>query len=91
LGAKNLRGGHNSTIAVVIPYNPQNRQSISAPFFLSMQGSLVDALTEKHYGLLLSRADSDHLDNVAAFYDSGRVGGMAMALPCHAMPCHAMP
>lgn len=78
LGAKNLRSGHNSTIAVVIPYNPKNRQSISDPFFLSMLGSLADALTEKHYDLLLSRVDSDHLDNVAALYDSGRVGGIIM-------------
>lgn len=78
LGAKNLRSGHNSTIAVVIPYNPQNRQSISDPFFLAMLGSLADALTDKQYDLLLSRVDSDHLDNVAALYDSGRVGGIIM-------------
>jgi len=76
LGAKNLRSGHNSTIAVVIPYNPQNRQSISDPFFLAMLGSLADALTDKQYDLLLSRVDSDHLDNIAALYDSGRVGGI---------------
>lgn len=78
LGAKNLRSGHNSTIAVVIPYNPLNRQSISDPFFLAMLGSLADALTDKQYDLLLSRVDSDHLDNVAALYDSGRVGGIIM-------------
>lgn len=78
LGAKNLRSGHNSTIAVVIPYNPQNRQSISDPFFLAMLGSLADALTDKQYDLLLSRVDSDHLDNIAALYDSGRVGGIIM-------------
>ncbi len=78
LGAKNLRSGRNSTIAVVIPYNPQNRQSISDPFFLAMLGSLADALTDKQYDLLLSRVDSDHLDNVAALYDSGRVGGIIM-------------
>lgn len=78
LGAKNLRSGNNSTIAVVIPYNPTNRQSISDPFFLAMLGSLADALTDKQYDLLLSRVDSDHLDNVAALYDSGRVGGIIM-------------
>lgn len=78
LGAKNLRSGNNSTIGVVIPYNPANRQSISDPFFLAMLGSLADALTDKQYDLLLSRVDSDHLDNVAALYDSGRVGGIIM-------------
>lgn len=78
LGAKNLRSGNNSTIGVVIPYNSANRQSISDPFFLAMLGSLADALTDKQYDLLLSRVDSDHLDNVAALYDSGRVGGIVM-------------
>lgn len=78
LGAKNLRSGNNSTIGVVIPYNPANRQSISDPFFLAMLGSLADALTDKQYDLLLSRVDSDHLDNIASLYDSGRVGGIIM-------------
>lgn len=78
LGAKNLRSGHSSTIGVVIPYNANNRQSISDPFFLAMLGSLADALTDKQYDLLLSRVDSDHLDNIAALYDSGRVGGIIM-------------
>ena len=78
LGAKNLRSGNNSTIGVVIPYNPANRQSISDPFFLAMLGSLADALTDKQYDLLLSRVDADHLDNIAALYDSGRVGGIIM-------------
>lgn len=78
LGAKNLRSGNNSTIGVVIPYNPANRQSISDPFFLAMLGSLADALTDKLYDLLLSRVDSDHLDNIASLYDSGRVGGIIM-------------
>lgn len=78
LGAKNLRSGSNSTIGVVIPYNPANRQSISDPFFLAMLGSLADALTDKQYDLLLSRVDADHLDNIAQLYDSGRVGGIIM-------------
>lgn len=78
LGARNLRSGSNSTIGVVIPYNPANRQSISDPFFLAMLGSLADALTDKQYELLLSRVDADHLDNIAQLYDSGRVGGIIM-------------
>lgn len=78
LGAKNLRSGNNSTIGVVIPYNPANRQSISDPFFLAMLGSLADALTEKQFDLLLSRVDAEHLDSVSSLYDSGRVGGIIM-------------
>lgn len=77
-GAQNLRRGGNRTIGVVIPYNATNRQSISDPFFLTMLGSLADALTERQYDLLLSRVDSEHLDNIAALYDSGRVGGIIM-------------
>ena len=77
-GAQSLRRGGNRTIGVVIPYNATNRQSISDPFFLAMLGSLADALTERQYDLLLSRVDSEHLDNIAALYDSGRVGGIIM-------------
>jgi DNA-binding LacI/PurR family transcriptional regulator len=76
LGAQNLRKGDNTTIGVVIPYDPANRQSISDPFFLSMLGSLADALTDRQYDMLLSRVDADHLDRISALYDSGRVGGI---------------
>ncbi len=76
LGAQNLRKGANTTIGVVIPYYPANRQSISDPFFLGMLGSLADALTDRQYDMLLSRVDADHLERVSALYDSGRVGGI---------------
>ncbi len=76
LGAQNLRKGDNSTIGVVIPYYPANRQSISDPFFLGMLGSLADALTDRQYDMLLSRVDADHLERISALYDSGRVGGI---------------
>ena len=76
LGAQNLRKGDNTTIGVVIPYYPANRQSISDPFFLGMLGSLADALTDRQYDMLLSRVDADHLERVSALYDSGRVGGI---------------
>jgi DNA-binding LacI/PurR family transcriptional regulator len=70
--AKNLRMGDNRTIGVVIPYDRQIRQHISDPFFLGMLGSLADALTDSNYDLLLSRVEADHLDDMAALYDSGR-------------------
>ncbi|MFO1337557.1 MAG: LacI family DNA-binding transcriptional regulator [Burkholderiaceae bacterium] len=53
--AKNLRLQRNQTIAVVVPYDAQSRQHISDPFFLSMVGSLADALTDRGYDMLLSR------------------------------------
>jgi DNA-binding LacI/PurR family transcriptional regulator len=74
--AKNLRMGDNRTIGVVIPYDKKTRQHISDPFFLGMLGSLADALTNRNYDLLLSRVDADHLDDMAALYDSGRARGL---------------
>lgn len=74
--AKNLRRGENKTIAVVIPYDQASRQGITDPFFLGMLGSLADALTEQGYDLLLSRVDSDHLDELGALYDTGRAMGI---------------
>jgi DNA-binding LacI/PurR family transcriptional regulator len=74
--AKNLRMGDNRTIGVVIPYDRKTRQHISDPFFLGMLGSLADALTDRNYDLLLSRVDADHLDDMAALYDTGRARGL---------------
>jgi DNA-binding LacI/PurR family transcriptional regulator len=74
--AKNLRMGDNRTIGVVIPYDKKTRQHISDPFFLGMLGSLADALTDRNYDLLLSRVDADHLDDMAALYDTGRARGL---------------
>jgi DNA-binding LacI/PurR family transcriptional regulator len=68
--------GDNRTIGVVIPYDSKTRQHISDPFFLGMLGSLADALTDRNYDLLLSRVDADHLDDMAALYDTGRAKGI---------------
>ena len=78
VGAKNLRRGENRTIGVVIPADAASRQPISDPFFLSMVGSIADAVTERSMDLLLSRVDADHLDAVSSLYDSGRVMGVVM-------------
>jgi DNA-binding LacI/PurR family transcriptional regulator len=76
VSAKNLRIGENKTVAIVIPFDRVTRQAISDPFFLSMLGSLADALTELGYDMLLSRVDADHLDNLAELYDTGRARGI---------------
>ena len=78
VSAKNLRIGENKTVAIVIPFDRATRQAISDPFFLSMLGSLADALTELGYDMLLSRVDSEHLDNLAALYDTGRARGIVV-------------
>jgi DNA-binding LacI/PurR family transcriptional regulator len=76
IGAKNLRSGQNKTIGVVIPSDPASQQQISDPFFLSILGSIADALTASGYDTLVSRVHADHLDAAAELYDSGRVRGL---------------
>jgi DNA-binding LacI/PurR family transcriptional regulator len=78
LGAQNLRKQRNRTIAVVIPYDRISRQHISDPFFLSMVGALADALTDSGFDMLLSRVDSESLDEVAKLVDSGVAIGIVL-------------
>lgn len=78
IGAQNLRLKQNRTIGVVIPYDSATRQHLSDPFFLSMLGSLADALTEQGFDMLVSRVDAEELDAAAAPFDTGRVIGIVL-------------
>jgi DNA-binding LacI/PurR family transcriptional regulator len=76
IGAQNLRLQQNRTVAVVIPIDQSSRQQLSDPFFLSMLGSLADALSEQGFDTLVSRVDADQVDAAAAPFDGGRAIGV---------------
>ena len=78
VSAKNLRLQQNRTVAVVLPYDATTRQDVSDPFFLTMLGSIADALTERGYDMLLSRLDAAHLDRAGDLYSTGRVVGVIL-------------
>ena len=78
VSAKNLRLQQNRTIAVVLPYDASTRQDVSDPFFLTMLGSIADALTERGYDMLLSRIDATQLERVADLCSTGRVVGVIL-------------
>ena len=78
VSAKNLRLGHNRTVAVVIPFDARSRQHVSDPFFLAMLGSLADALTERGYDMLVSRVDAENLEAAAQAYDTGMAIGVIL-------------
>jgi DNA-binding LacI/PurR family transcriptional regulator len=78
VGAQNLRLKQNRTIAVNVPYDPATGQHLSDSFFLSLIGSLADALTARGYDMLLSRVDADRLDLAAQTYETGRAAGLVL-------------
>jgi DNA-binding LacI/PurR family transcriptional regulator len=78
VGARNLRLKQNRTVAVVVPFDPATHQHLSDPFFLSLIGSLADALTERGHEMLLSRVPAAELDRAALAYEGGRAAGIVM-------------
>ena len=83
VGAQNLRLKHNNTVAVIVPYEPDTRQHLSDPFFLSLIGSLADALTERGHDMLLTRVDAGRLDQAAQVFHTGRAMGIVLVGQWH--------
>jgi DNA-binding LacI/PurR family transcriptional regulator len=78
VGARNLRLKQNRTVSVIVPYDPETQQHLSDPFFLSLIGSIADALTERGYDMLLSRIDANRLDLAARYFNTGRAMGIVL-------------
>jgi len=83
VGAQNLRLKQNRTIAVIVPYDAQTRQHLSDPFFLSLIGSLADALTERGHDMLLTRVDAQRLDLASQAWHTGRAAGIVLVGQWH--------
>lgn len=83
VGAQNLRLKQNRTVAVIVPYDPETRQHLSDPFFLSLIGSLADALTERGHDMLLTRIDANRLDLAAQVWQTGRASGIVLVGQWH--------
>ena len=78
VGASNLRLQRNRTVAVVLPLDQVTRQQVTDPFFISILGSLADALTARGYDMLLSRIDADKLNLAGDLAASGRAIGVIL-------------
>ena len=84
-GARNLRLQENKTVAVVVPYDANSRQHISDPFFLSIVGSIADALTDRGYDMTRS---CFAVGNAEKYILNSLVAGVIIRLLLDGEPLH---
>ncbi|MEY3952131.1 MAG: hypothetical protein RL320_933 [Pseudomonadota bacterium] len=76
IGAKNLRLQQSQSIGLVIPIDRESKQQVTDPFFLELMGSLIDALTESDFDVLVTRFDAQRLDESQTLIQTGRAIGL---------------
>ena len=76
IGAKNLRLQQSQSIGLVIPIDRDSKQQVTDPFFLELMGSLIDALTESDFDVLVTRVDARRLDESQVLIQTGRAIGL---------------
>lgn len=77
VGAQTLRTKRNRTVAVVVPYSASDKHHIFEPFYLTLIGSIADALLNQGYQMLLSRADLTS-GELAALFETGQACGIVL-------------
>lgn len=74
VGAASLRKRDVKTVAVCILVD--RLQSISDPFILSLLGHIADALDQRGYSLLLTRASTEQPDTITHMVENGQAAGV---------------
>jgi DNA-binding LacI/PurR family transcriptional regulator len=74
VGAASLRKRDVKTVAVCILTD--QLQSISDPFILSLLGHIADALDQRGYALLLTRASPEQPDTITHMVENGQAAGV---------------
>ena len=74
--ARNLRLKRTQTLSVVIPLGYEAGQPLTDPFFVEMLGHLADEITQRGYGMFLSKVLPPMGDWLGEIVGSGRSDGI---------------
>lgn len=76
--AQNLRLRRTQTLSVVIPLGHESAQPLTDPFFAEMLGHLADEITQRGYGMFLSKVTPPMGEWLDALIASGRSDGIVV-------------